>query len=45
MARINPDNEMVVAGVVLSLLAALELYPLWKAATDEQSTNTGRNSG
>jgi hypothetical protein len=35
MAQIQPDSKMVVAGILLSLLAALELYPLWKAANDD----------
>lgn len=34
MDSIRPDNEMILAGVIISLLAALELYPLWKSAKD-----------
>jgi hypothetical protein len=29
----GPDTKMIIAGVILSLLAALELYPRWKNAT------------
>jgi hypothetical protein len=29
----GPDTRMVLAGVLISLLAALELYPRWKNAT------------
>ncbi len=27
---IEPDTGMILAGVVISLVAALELYPLWR---------------
>ncbi len=29
---IDPDTVMIAAGIVLSLVAALELYPAWKRA-------------
>lgn len=31
----DPDTAMVAAGVVISLLVATELYPLWKATGEE----------
>jgi len=30
MRDIDPDTLMVAAGVVISLIALAELYPLWK---------------
>ncbi|CDK40910.1 hypothetical protein DM2_799 [Halorubrum sp. DM2] len=30
MRDIDPDTLMLVAGVVISLIALAELYPLWK---------------
>lgn len=30
MDDIDPDTVMIAAGVVLSLIALLELYPAWK---------------
>jgi hypothetical protein len=35
MNDIDPDTAMVAAGVVLSLIAVLELYPAWKKARAE----------
>lgn len=32
MDDMDPDTAMVAAGVVLSLVAILELYPAWKNA-------------
>ena len=32
MDDIDPDTVMIAAGVVLSLIAVLELYPAWKNA-------------
>ena len=29
----GPDTKMIIAGVILSVLAALELYPRWRNAT------------
>jgi len=29
---LHPDAVMIIAGVVLSLVAVLELYPAWKRA-------------
>lgn len=29
---ISPDTVMILAGIVLSLIALLELYPAWKRA-------------
>jgi len=30
MRDVDPDTLMVVAGVVISLIALAELYPLWR---------------
>jgi hypothetical protein len=30
MDEMDPDTAMVVAGVVITLIAILELYPAWK---------------
>lgn len=35
MEDIDPDTAMVVAGVVLSLIAIIELYPAWKKSRAE----------
>ena len=32
MDDLDPDTVMIAAGVVLSLIAVLELYPAWKNA-------------
>jgi hypothetical protein len=32
MDEIDPDTAMVAAGVVISLIAMLEFYPMWKNA-------------
>jgi hypothetical protein len=29
----GPDTKMIIAGVIISVLAALELYPRWRSAT------------
>ncbi|SNR29557.1 hypothetical protein SAMN06266787_101963 [Halorubrum ezzemoulense] len=36
MRDINPDTLMLVAGVAISLIALLELYPLWKNRRDDR---------
>jgi hypothetical protein len=41
----NPDTTMVVAGVALSLLAALELYPAWKRTRTGSHGASGRGDG
>jgi len=33
--ELRPDTKMVIAGLLLSLVAALELYPRWRNATSE----------
>jgi hypothetical protein len=30
--NVEPDNTMIAAGILISLLAAVELYPLWRRA-------------
>lgn len=35
MDDMDPDTTMVAAGVVISLIAILELYPAWKKARAE----------
>lgn len=35
MRNIDPDTLMVAAGVVISLIALLELYPLWRERRSE----------
>jgi|JXWS01.1.fsa_nt_gb hypothetical protein len=35
MEDIDPDTAMVAAGVVLSLIAIIELYPAWKKSRAE----------
>ena len=35
MDDMDPDSTMVAAGVVISLIAILELYPAWKKARAE----------
>jgi len=36
MATLDSDTVMVVAGVVLSLLAAAEMYPTWQGLRREE---------
>jgi len=31
---VDPDTVMIVAGIVLSLIAVVELYPAWKRARE-----------
>jgi len=33
---INPDAMMILAGLVISLIAVLELYPAWKRARNDR---------
>ena len=41
----NPDTMMVLAGVVISGIAALELYPAWKQAhSDNNDASAGGES-
>lgn len=35
MDDIDPDTLMVAAGVVLSLIAVMEIYPIWKRSRDD----------
>jgi len=35
MDDIDPDTMMIAAGVVISLLTVIELYPIWKNTRDE----------
>jgi hypothetical protein len=35
MDEVDPDTMMVAAGVVLSLIAAVEFYPAWRNARQE----------
>lgn len=35
MKDIDPDTAMVAAGVVISLIAVLELYPAWRKSRAE----------
>jgi len=35
MEDIDPDTAMVAAGVVITLIAVLELYPAWQQARSE----------
>jgi hypothetical protein len=35
MDDIDPDTLMIAAGVVLSLIAVLELYPAWKRSREQ----------
>ncbi len=35
MEDLDPDTAMVVAGVVISLVAALEFYPAWKNTREQ----------
>lgn len=35
MDRTNPDTIMIAAGIVLSLLALLELYPMLTRSDDD----------
>jgi len=37
MDNVDPDTLMVGAGVVLSLIALLELYPAWKSGQETDS--------
>jgi len=39
MDDIDPDTVMIAAGVVLSLIAVLELYPVWKNARKLSATD------
>lgn len=39
MDDIDPDTVMIIAGVVLSLVAALEFYPNWKNARKLSATD------
>jgi hypothetical protein len=36
MSGIDSDTMMIVAGVVFSLLALIELYPSWKNTRDDR---------
>jgi hypothetical protein len=33
--EVRPDTKMVLAGLLLSLVAALELYPRWRNAVQK----------
>lgn len=35
MDDIDPDTLMIAIGVVLSLIAVLELYPAWKRSREQ----------
>lgn len=35
MDDIDPDKMMIAAGIALSIVASLGLYPIWRDARDE----------
>lgn len=43
--NINPDTMMIVAGLVISFIAVLEIYPAWKQARNDRHRPPVRGDG